>query len=118
MVHDEFHIFRMCIFIQHFNIKIWIWCNKIKNKFFRFSEPIFPTFVPTFYQNSIKAMFRSEIDIFFNIVIVRSVRTVWFRFRIICNAKMYIIDIGIIPSSTIWNEHLPPNSNIFHWMNP
>ena len=62
MVHDEFYVLE-CIFIQHFNIKIWIRCNKIKTNSFIFRTNL-PNLRSNLTKNSIKAMFRSEINVF------------------------------------------------------
>ena len=118
MMHHQSYSFIMCVSIQLFNIKIRIRSHKIKNIIFLISKPIFPTNIPSFYQQLIESMFRSKINILLHISCISRMITIRFYFPIIRFSKLHgrnIISIAPwLPSS----NHLPPYPHIFYRLNP
>ena len=118
VMHDHFYSFGLRIVTNSFDIKIWIRSYEIKNIIFGMAKPIFPSFVPSFYQNPVKSVLRSKINVFFHIFGSSSVTTVGFYFSEIGNTKLHRRQfIGIRPTTFIGN-HFPPNPNIFHRFYP
>ena len=89
MMHNQFHILAMCIFIQFFHVKVRIRSHIVKIKFFPITHPIFPSDIPPFYQNCIKTIFCGKVDISFHILTIRPMIAVRFCFRIISFAYFY-----------------------------
>ena len=70
MMHHQFHTFLFGIRIQHLHIKIRIGSDKIKYIIFGFAKPVFPAFVPAFYQYLIETMPGRKVNITFYFIIV------------------------------------------------
>ena len=118
VMHHQLYSFWLRICIQHFQIEIRIRCNEIKYIIFWFAEPIFPTFVPSFYQYLIKSMFRSKVNVPFHIIVIRCMASVRFCFWIICFAQFHRVNIVRICPRTFSANHFPPHTNVFHRFNP
>ena len=118
MMHEEFHALGMSILVKCLDIEIRIRCHEIEDIILIAVRPVFPADIPALYQNLVKAMFGSEVDIAAHIRIVRRMPAVRLGRRIIGNAEMHGREvIGICPSAFSGN-HFPPHTDIFHRMNP
>ena len=84
MMHHQFHTFLFGIRIQHLHIKIRIGSDKIKYIIFGFAKPVFPAFVPAFYQYSIESVGCGKVDITFHVSGVGRMFAVRFCFGVIC----------------------------------
>lgn len=80
MMHHQFHTFTLSILIQHFHVKVRICSNKVEYIIFGVTEPVFPSFIPSFNQYLVKSMFGSKINVTFYILIVSTMLAVWLRF--------------------------------------
>ena len=118
MMHHQFHTFALSIFVQHLYIKVRIRSYKIKHIIFGVTEPIFPSFVPTFYQYLIKSIFSSKVYITFYVLIGSTMTSVRFSFSIIRFTQFYGRQIIGISPSALTGNHLPPHTYIFHRLNP
>ena len=83
VVHHQLHTFAGSIGIQHLHIKIGIRSHKIEYIIFWLAEPVFPTFVPAFYQYLVESVLGCKVNIAFHIFVVGTVLAVRFRFWII-----------------------------------
>ena len=77
----------MSVFVKHLYVEVWIRSDEIKDEVLRVSNPVFPADVPAFYEELVKAMLGSEVDISFIVFIVGRVLSVWFHLRIVSLAK-------------------------------
>ena len=118
MVHHQTYTFASCILLQFFHVKVWVRSHKVEYIVLALTEPIFPTFVPSFYQYLAESVFCRKIDIAFHVSCISRVLTVRFSFRIIGYTQLNTIEIiGISPSAFISN-HIPPYSDVFHRSDP
>ena len=118
VMHDELHILAFRIIAEPFDVKIGIRRNEIENIVFLMTEPVFPTFIPTFHQNGVKTILGCKVDISLHIFSVGRVFTIARQFRIIGFTQLHTRNgISISPLATTGN-HVPPYTNIFHGMNP
>ena len=118
MVHHQFNTFTLGICIQHLHIEIGVRSHKVKNIVFGVSEPVFPTFVPTFYQNLVKAVGSGKIYVSLHVLIVGAMTSVRFCFGIVRFAQLNRRQVIRIRPSAFTGNHFPPYSYIFHRFNP
>ena len=76
MMHDEFHPFRSRVVSKSGQVEIRIRCHEIEYTFLHVSEPVFPSDIPSFYQDCIKSVVRGEINVFLYIFRIGSVPSV------------------------------------------
>ena len=66
----------MGIIVKCLEIKIRIRGHEIKHIVLGLTEPVFPTFVPSFHKHLVKAMLGSKINVSSHLLVVGSVTTV------------------------------------------
>ena len=71
MVHEKFHTLGMRILVQSLDVEIRIRSHEIEDVILVAVCPVFPADIPALYQNLVKAMFGSEVDVAAHIGIVR-----------------------------------------------
>ena len=118
MMHHQFHTLTFSVSVQHLYIKVRIWSYKIKYIIFRMTEPVFPSFVPTFYQHLIKSIFSCKVYITFYVFIGSTMTSVRFSFGIVRFTQFYRRQIIGISPSALSGNHFPPYAYIFHRLNP
>ena len=97
VVHHQTDAFAVRVIIEHFHVEIRIGRYEIKYIIFRFAEPIFPAFVPAFYQDLVKSVLGGKINVFFHVLVVRSMATVGLGLGIVCLAQLdgrQVVGIG------------------------
>ena len=118
MMHHQLHPFLFSICVQHLHVEIRIGSDEIKHIIFWFAEPIFPAFIPAFYQYLIETMLRCKVDITFYFVIVGSMTSVRACLWIIRLSEFDGINIICICPTAFSGNHLPPHTDILHRFNP
>ena len=93
MMHDHFYAFAFCIIPNGGYIKIGIRRYKIKYIIFGFAKPVFPAYIPAFYQYGIKTICGGIINHFF---------------YMLCSCPMFAIGckLGIIGNAQLYRRHL------------
>ena len=89
MVHEKFYTLRMCILVERFDVEIRVRSNEIEHVILVAVSPVFPAYVPAFYENLVEAVFRGEVDIAAYILVVCRMLAVRFRRSIVSNVKSY-----------------------------
>jgi len=118
VVHHQTDAFAVRIIIEHFHVEIRIGRYEIKYIIFRLAEPIFPAFVPTFYQDLVKSVLGGKIDVFLHVLVVRSMATVGLGLGIVCLAQLDGRQVvGICPCAFV-GDHFPPDTDIFYRFDP
>ena len=84
MVHHHFDPFAGCIAMDFLHIEIGIRSDEIKYIVFAVAKPVFPAFVPAFYQYSIESVGCGKVDITFHVSGVGRMFAVRFCFGVIC----------------------------------
>ena len=70
MVHEKFHTLGMRILVQSLDVKIRIRSHEIEDVILIAVCPVFPTDIPAFYQDLVKAMLGGEVDVAAHIFII------------------------------------------------
>ena len=108
-MHDQFDSLRMGIFIQCDEVKIGIWCLKVKNITWnnRPSLPIrYSSPPPARHQN----VFRRKIDISPDILVIRAVAAIRLRLGVVDDIELYrgvIRGVGQEPAPEIISHQTP-----------
>ena len=118
MVHHQTNTLAGCILLKFFHVKVRVRSDKVEHIILALTEPIFPTFVPSFYQYLAKSVFCCKIDIAFYVSCISRVLAVRFNFRIIGYAQFNTIEFVCISPSAFVGNHIPPYSDVFHRSNP
>ena len=118
MVHNHLHSFGLGVVMNALDIKIGVRSDEVIDEVFLVSEPVFPTDVPTFDEDTVKTILGSEVDITFHVSGVGAMTAVRFGLRIVGDADMDGREIpGIAPIGTTCN-HLPPYTDVLHRFDP
>ena len=88
MVHDQTDAFAVGIGIQCGQIEIGVGGDKVENKVFLLAVPVFPAFVPTFYQQTVESVGRGEVDVAAHILIVGTMLAVGLRMGVVGLAQL------------------------------
>ncbi len=89
MVHHQFYAFACSVTLKLFYIEVRIGGYKIEDIIFAFPKPVFPTFVPAFYQYLVESMLCCKINVTFYVGSVGRVFAVRFCFIVIGFAQFY-----------------------------
>ena len=117
-MHDELHSLGMCILIECLDVEIRIWSHEIKDIELLMTEPVFPTFVPAFYQNLLQTVFGSKVDIALYFLVGCTMSTVRLALAVIGYTETNRWQVvGIAPGLGAYN-HVPPYTAVLGWMNP
>ena len=114
MVHHQTYSLASCILLQFFHVKVRVRSDKIEHIILTLTEPIFPTLVPSFYQDLAKSVFCGKIDIAFYVSCISRMLAVRFNFRIIGYTQFNTIKFVCISPSAFVCNHIPPYSDVFH----
>ena len=118
MMHNELHSLGMRILIECLDVEIRIWSQEIEYLFLHIATPVFPTDVPSFYQDCIETMGCSKVDVTAHIGIVGRMLARWLGMYIVGSIQLHgRIIMGISPL-TLTGNHLPPYTYVLHRMNP
>ena len=118
VMHHHLHAFFFGVTLQLFNVEVGIGFVEEELTIFPVRSPVFPTFVPAFYQYSVDAMGGGKVDIFLHMGGIGGVMTIGFQFGIIRNAGFGLVEITICPGFSFACEHFPPHADEFHRTNP
>ena len=118
VMHHHLHAFFFGVTLQLFDVEVGIGFVEEELTIFPVRSPVFPTFVPAFYQYSVDAMGGGEVDIFLHMGGIGGVMTIGFQFGIIRNAGLGLVEITICPGLSFACEHFPPHADEFHRTNP
>ena len=118
VVHHQLHALRMSIVIEHLDIEIRIWSHEIEDIEFLMTEPVFPTFVPAFYQNLLQTVLGCKVDIALYFLVGCTMSTVRLALAVIGYTETNRWQVvGIAPGLGAYN-HIPPYTAVLGWMNP
>ena len=118
VVHHQFYTFRMSVFVKRFEIEVGVRSYKIEYIVFFMTEPVFPTYVPTFYKHLVEAVFSCKIDIFAHFFVVSTVGTIRFSFTVINGIEVDSREVVRITPRVFTGNHFPPNTHVFYRFNP
>ena len=101
VVHDQLHPFLFSIANHLFQVVVRIGCYEVKHSFTVLkTNPVFPTGVPPFYQQSLNVVCGCKIDEFLGI-----------------SRGGSVVTTGIFPGFSV-QVHVPPDANVFHGFYP
>ena len=79
----------MCVLVKGRQVKVRIRGDKVKDKVFLVTEPVFPAFVPTLNQNGVKAVLGGKVYVTADVLVVGAVVAVRLGLAVIRYAKLY-----------------------------
>ena len=98
VVHHHLDTFARCVTMYFFYIEIRIRSNEVEYIVLAIAEPVFPTFIPAFYQYSVEPVCCGEVNIAFHVGSVGRMFAVRFGFRVIRFSQFYAGQfVGISP---------------------
>ena len=93
MVHYHLHSLVPCISFYFVYIEVRIRGDKVEHIFLHVAEPVLPAYVPSFHEHSVKAVLRSEINVFLHIFRRRPVTPVRFHSRKVIRVEMHAFQV-------------------------
>ena len=88
VVHYEADAFAVGILVKRRKVKIRVRGDKVKHIVLLAAEPVFPAFVPTLYEKSVKAVFCGKVNVHLHIFRVGAVEAVGFRLGIVRDTQL------------------------------
>ena len=83
VVHHQLDTLGVCVVVEHLDVEVWIWSHEVEDIELLMTEPVLPTFIPTFYQHFLKSVLGCKVDIFLHLLIGSSMCTIRFALAII-----------------------------------
>ena len=118
VVHHQLHTLRVCVVVEHLDIEVRIWSYEIEDIEFLMTEPVFPTFVPAFYQHLLQTVLGSKVDIALYFLVGCTMSAIRLALAVIgyTEANRWQV-VGIAPGLGA-NNHIPPYTAVLGRMNP
>ena len=118
MMHHQLHAFALGIFIQHLHVEIGIRGHKIEYIILGFAKPVFPAFIPAFYQYLVQTVLGCEVDVLFYIFVSGTVTAVGLHFGVVHFTQFDGGKVVCICPGALTCNHFPPYTYVFHGLNP
>ena len=83
MVHHQFYPFTVSIGIEPFEVEVRIRSHKVKDIILGIVKPILPTYIPAFYEDLVKPMLGSKVNIATYFLIISSMGAIGTGFGVI-----------------------------------
>ena len=77
-MHNEFYSFLVSVFVQSRQVEVRVGRDEVENIIFLLAVPVFPADVPAFDEQSVEAVFCSEIYVSAHVFIVGGMTAMWF----------------------------------------
>ena len=117
-MHHQLNTLRVRIIIEHLDIEVRIRSYKIKDIQFLMTEPVFPSFVPTFNQYFLQTILCSKVNIALHFLIGSTMSTIRLTLAIISNTQTNRRKIiRITPCLGTYN-HVPPYTTVLGRVDP
>ena len=108
----------MCILVEHLDVEVGVWGHEVEHVTFPHVGPVFPSYVPSFYEHLVETVLGSEVDVTLHLLVVGSMTTVGLH-----AAPVYLVEfyrgklVGVVPTALAYN-HLPPYTAVFRGVYP
>ena len=76
VVHHQFDAFAVSILVEHCDVEVGVWSDKVKHIILFVAEPVFPSDVPSFHQQLVESVFGGKVDVTLHVVVVCTVDAV------------------------------------------
>ena len=118
VVHHQLHALGVCVVVEHLDIEVRIWSYEIENIELLMAEPVFPSFVPAFYQHLLQTVLGCKVDIALYFLVGCTMSAIRLAFAVIgyTEANRWQV-VGIAPGLGADN-HIPPYAAVLGRMNP
>ena len=118
VVHHQLHALRVGIVVEHLYIEVGIRRHEVEDIQLLVSEPVFPSFIPSFYQNLLQTVLCSEVDVALHLIVCCTMCAVGLALAVVGHAETNRRQVvGITPCLGAYN-HVPPHTAILCRMNP
>ena len=118
VVHHQLHTLRVCVVVEHLDIEVRIWSHEIEDIEFLMTEPVFPAFVPAFYQHLLQTVLSCKVDVALYLLVGCTMGAIRLALAVIgyteANRRQVV---GIAPGLGA-NDHVPPYTAVLGRMNP
>ena len=108
----------MGIVVEHLDIEVGIGGHEVEHIAFPHIRPVFPTYVPAFYQHLVETVLGGEVDVALHVLVVGLVGAVGLY---LTPVDLIEFDrgevVGVMPGTTSY-DHLPPHAAVLRGMDP
>ena len=118
VVHHHLDALALGIAVNLFHVEVGVGGHEVKDVVLALAEPVFPALVPSFDQHGIKSMLGCKVDVAFHVLRVGRVLAVGFGLGVIGLPQFHAVDIVSVGPSTLVGNHVPPDADVFHGLNP
>ena len=118
VVHHQLHALGVGIVVEHLNVEVGVRSDEVEDVKLLMTEPVFPSFVPSFHQHFLQTVLCSEVDVALHLLVSCAVRAVGLALSVVGNAETNRRQVvGVAPCLCTYN-HVPPHTAVFCGMNP
>ena len=118
VVHNHLHAFRCRILVDCLNVEVGIGSDEVEDIVLFVSEPVFPSFVPSFHQNPVKPVLGGKVDVSLHILRVGGMSAVGLQFRVVGLSQFHGGHIVRVCPFAFARNHVPPHTDVLCGMNP
>ena len=115
MVHHQFDAFLVGVCLQRFDVEVGI--GLCEAEVVVFLPQVFPSLVPSFYEELVEPVPGCKVDVASDIVVVGGMSACGLEFRVVGLSESYRLVVGIVPCGCS-GHHFPPYAHVFDGMNP
>ena len=117
-MHHQLHALRMSIVVEHLDIEVRIWSYEIEDIELLMTEPVFPSFVPAFYQHLLQTVLGCKVDVALYLLVGCTMGAIRLALAVIGYTETNRWQVvGIAPGLGA-NDHVPPYTAVLGRMNP
>ena len=104
--------------VEHLDIEVRIWSYEIEDIELLMTEPVFPTFVPAFYQHLLQTVLGCKVDVALYLLVGCTMGAIRLALAVIGYTETNRWQVvGIAPGLGA-NDHVPPYTAVLGRMNP
>ena len=118
VVHHQLHALGVGIVVEHLNVEVGVRSDEVEDVKLLMTEPVFPSFVPSFHQHFLQTVLRGEVDVALHLLVSGTVRAVGLALAVVGNAETNRRQVVGIAPCLCSDNHVPPHAAVLCGMNP
>ena len=118
VMHEKFDTLRVGIVIQSLDVEIRVRCHEIEHIVLVTVSPILPADIPALHKHLVETVPGREVNVLADILVVGRVPAVRLGGGVVGDTEMNRGEVVRVGPGAFTGDHFPPDTHIFHGMNP
>ncbi len=118
VVHNELHALALSVVTELSDVEVGVRSDKVKDTVLAIAEPVFPTDIPAFDQDSIETVLSGEVNVLLDVLRIGSVLAIRLHLRVVGLTDLHVRQVVGVRPSALTRDHLPPDTYILNRLDP